>query len=139
MNFKKKLKTRLYTAVALIATGIILILLNIFFKRENTFLSGYGLSLAVIGGVRVRNYLLITKSEESIRKQEIAETDERNISIANKAKSTAFIIYLFIICLVIIALSTMNIYPEFVKLLSVSIALLVLIYWVCYLIMQKKN
>ena len=85
MDFKKKLKTRLYTAISYIVIGIVMIIVSNILKTDNDFLSSFGLALSVCGVVRIRNYFIITKNDETIRKQEIAETDERNISISNKA------------------------------------------------------
>lgn len=139
MDFRKKLKTRLYTAIIMIATGITFIVISAFVSTENEFLSSFGFAWIVIGIVRIRNYFLITKNEETIRKQEIAETDERNIAIANKAKSVAFMVYIFAVCIAVIVLSILNIYRELEKMLCGSVCLLVLIYWVSYHIISRKN
>ena len=90
MEFRKKLKTRLYIAIAYIVIGIITTAAAFVLKIENEFFQSYGIALAVCGILRLRQYIKLTSSEENIRKQEIAESDERNIAIANKARSWAF-------------------------------------------------
>lgn len=137
MDFKKKLKIRLYTAIIYVVLGVMIIVGAFVSKPENDFISSFGLILSVIGIARIRNYFIITKSEESIKKQQIAETDERNISIANKAKSAAFLIYVLILAIAVIILSLLNM-QSIAKWLSYSVCLLITIYWVCYLIYQKK-
>ena len=42
MDFRKKLKTRLYTAIIMIATGIMFIGISAFVSTENEFLSSFG-------------------------------------------------------------------------------------------------
>lgn len=139
MDFKKKLKSRLNVGIIYIMLGIIMIVLSfIISKADNTFVSSFGFALLMIGIVRVRNYLIITKSEENIRKQEIAETDERNISIMHKAKSTAFSIYTLFLSVAVIVLSFLNMH-EVAKWISCSVLLLVVLYWICYLVYQKKT
>ena len=107
-------------------------------KSTNDFISTFGLSLILMGMVRIRNYYIITKNEETIRKQEIAETDERNLLIMHKSKSTAFSIYLLLSCIVVIILSIMNMH-EIAQWISYSVFLLIVIYWICYCVYQKKS
>ena len=138
MEFKKKLKTRLHIAIIYIALGTLMIIGTFVIKPTNDFISAFGFALILMGLVRIRNYYIITKNEETIRKQEIAETDERNLLIMHKAKSTAFSIYLLLSCIVVIVLSIMNIH-DIAQWISYSVFLLIIIYWICYWIYQKKS
>lgn len=138
MDFKKKLKIRLFFAIGYIALGLIMIALFNIIKTENTFLSSFGFALIIVGIAKVRNYFLITKNDETLKKQQIAENDERNISIANKAKSISFIIYIILVCVSIIVLNLLN-QVELATILSVSVCVLVLIYWISYWIISKKS
>lgn len=137
MDFKKKLKTRLYVAITYIVLGIILIGWGFFAQTNNNYMSYLGLALAVIGCVRIRNYVIITRNDESIKKQQIAETDERNISIMHKARSAAFFIYILISCAVVITLSVLNLH-DIAKWIGYSVLSLVVIYWICYWVYQRK-
>ena len=138
MRFRKKLKTRLCVGITYIILGIAMIAVSILSKTENQFISSLGLAFVVLGIVRIRNYFIITKSDESVRKQEIAETDERNLSIANKARSAAFILYVFIAALFVIVMGIIGKF-EVAQWASYSVDLLVAIYWIFYFIYQKKS
>lgn len=137
MEFKKKLKSRLYIAIIYELLGLIMIIGTFITKIDNDFISSFGFALVIMGIVRIRNYFIITKNEENIIKQQIAETDERNISIINKAKSTTFSIYIFLSCIVIITLSFLNMH-EIAQWIALSVCLFIVMYWVCYFIYQKR-
>ena len=138
MDYTKKLKTRLNIAVTYIVLGVVLIAGTFITKTENDFISTSGLVMVIMGLVYIRNYRIITKNEDTIRKQQIIETDERNISIVHKAKSAAFAVYTFILGAAVIVLSFIGMH-EVAKWLAYSVCLLVVIYWICYFIYQKKS
>lgn len=138
MDFKKKLKIRLFYSIACIVSGLAMLVIFNIIKAGNSFLTSFGLGLTVVGIARVRNYFLITKNDETIRKQEIAETDERNIAIANKAKSISFIIYIIFTVIAIIVLHLFN-QTLLATILSTSVCVLIVIYWICYWIINKRS
>ncbi len=138
MDFKKKLKIRLFVAIGYIVLGIAMIILFNIFHTENNFLSSLGFALVVIGIARIRNYLMITKNEETIKKRQIAESDERNISIANRAKSVSFIIYVVMACVAVIVLELFN-ETQLATVLSATVCVLVVVYWISYWIISKKS
>ncbi len=138
MEFKKKLKIRLWVAISYIVLGIAMVTVTIVSKTENQFISSFGLALAVMGIARIRNYFLITKNEDTLRKREIAETDERNVSIVNKARSAAFTVYILLAGIFVIVMGLLD-KIELALWVSYSVSLLVLIYWVCYIVYQKKS
>lgn len=138
MDFRKKLKTRLWVAIIYVALGIIMTVGGTVTKTDNSFISSFGLILAVMGVVRMRNYLIITKNEERIKKQEIMETDERNVSIVNKARSITFTAYVLLLGVAVIVLSLLNM-REIAAWISYSIFLLIIIYWISYFIIRKKS
>lgn len=137
MNFKKKLKTRLYTAITYVVLGTLMIVGGLITNTTNEFISCFGFALVVIGIANIRKYYIITKNEESIKKQEITETDERTISIVHKARSTTFSIYIFLSCTIVIILSLLNMH-DIAKWIAYSVLLLISIYWICYFVYQKK-
>lgn len=59
MDFKKKLKIRLFVAISYVILGIAMIVIFNIIKTENNFLSSFGFALTVIGIARIRNYFLI--------------------------------------------------------------------------------
>ena len=138
MDYKKKLRSRLNIAITYIVLGVIFIVGTFITKTENDFISTFGFMMILMGLVRIRNYRIITKDEDTIRKQQIIETDERNISIVHKAKSGAFPAYTFILGAAVIVLSFIGMH-EVAKWVAYSVCLLVVIYWICYFIYQKKS
>ena len=138
MDFRKKLKIRLFVAIGYMILGLAMIVIFNITKTENDFVSSYGFALTIIGIVRIRNYFMITKNEETITKRQIAETDERNISIANKAKSVSFMIYVLLACVSVIVLELLN-KTQLAMVLSGTVWVLVLIYWISYWIICKKS
>lgn len=138
MKFRKKLKLRLYTALCYIAVGIAMIAGGCFIETDNSFVSSFGFVLTVMGAARVRNYLIITKNEESVRKREIVETDERNIDIIHRSRSAALYIYILLSGTAVAILSLVGAH-EMALGVSYSLAALVLIYWVCYWVYQKRS
>ena len=138
MDYKNKLKTRLYYGIICIVLGAIMIIGVTATKSENEYISAFGFALAMVGVARIIQYLKITKNEDSIKKQKINETDERNISIIQKAKSATFSIYLLISCSVVIITALIDM-PDVAKWVGYSQFVLVIIYWICYFIYQKKS
>lgn len=138
MDFKKKLKIRLFVAISYVILGIAMIVVFNVIKTENSFFSSFGFALAIIGIARIRNYFLITKDEETITKRQIAENDERNISIANKAKSVAFLAYILVVCTSITILYALN-KTQLAFILSGTVCFLLLVYWISYWIISKKS
>lgn len=137
MDFERKLKIRLWNAIVCIVLGIALIVIANVTKARDSFISSFGFALALVGAMRVRNYLMITKNEETIRKQQIAESDERNIAISNKAKSLAFGIYVCIAGAVVIALEILNI-TLIATVVAYSVCAMLILYWVAYWIVRRK-
>lgn len=137
MDFKKKLKMRLYTALGCIVIGLAMIAADWVWETENELLSAFGFALIGCGIVRIRNYFLITKNEETIRKREIAEKDERNIAISNRAKSAAFSIYLFLVCVAVIAAEFMG-KSALASGLAFSVCALLVLYWASYYVIRKR-
>ncbi|MBQ3054531.1 MAG: hypothetical protein IJC88_00315 [Oscillospiraceae bacterium] len=137
MDYKKKLKQRLYIGMICIALGIMMIVGVFASESNNEFISAFGFAIVMVGVARIIQYLRITKDEERIEKQKINETDERNLSIIQKARSAAFSIYLFITCTAIIITSLFDMH-EVANLLGYSQLVLIVIYWICYWIYQKE-
>ncbi|MBE6903119.1 MAG: hypothetical protein E7480_00730 [Ruminococcaceae bacterium] len=138
MDFRKKLKIRLFIAISYIVLGLCMIIVFNIINTQNDFLSSFGFALVVIGIVRMRNYFLITKNEETIKKQQIAENDERNIAIANKAKSISFMIYVMVACIAIIILQILN-KSELASILGANVCFILVVYWISYFIIRKKS
>ena len=137
MDYRKKLKVRTWVALTYIILGIAAMAAAIIAKTDNDFVSALGFALIIMGVARLRNHRRITKSEETIKHQEIAETDERNLLIIRNARSTAFIIYLLLTAVAVIVLSLLK-FKEAASFISLSMFSLVVIYWICYFVYRKK-
>ena len=137
MDYKKKLKQRLYIGLINITLGIAMIIGVLASNSDNDLISAFGLAVAMVGITRIIQYLKITKNDSSIKKQEIYETDERNLLIIQKARSTAFTIYLIVTCTAVIITSLLDM-PDVANQIGYSQLILVVIYWICYWIYQKK-
>lgn len=138
MNFKKKLKIRLYCGIGFTLLGIAIIVISNLIRPANEYLSMFGLCMAVVGINRIRHYFLITKNEETIQKREVAESDERNIYISSKARSIAFYIYVLAVSLAVIVFHILG-RQEIAVFLFYTVCLLLVIYWITYFIVRKKS
>ena len=137
MDFRKKLKTRLYLGISFIILGIGMIVAGFVVKTDNQYVSSFGLVWVVVGIVCIKQYFGITKNEERLRKQEIEETDERNIAIVHKARSWAFSFYVILGCLAVIVLSLLSL-QDIASWIGVGVFSLIAIYWICYFIVRRK-
>ena len=137
MEFKKKLKTRLYIALSYIVLGIVLIAANALNHFENDFFLSFGITLLVMGIIRLIRHRKVTKDESTIRRQEVAETDERTLMMAEKARSWAFTYSILIAGIAVIVLSLLGKHDTaqpFAWFVCGQVAL----YWICWMILRKK-
>lgn len=137
MEFKKKLKTRLYIAVSYIVLGLILILADALNHFDNDFSFSFGVALVVMGAVRLIRHKKITKDDTSIRKQEIAETDERFLMMSERAKSWAFSFSLLAGGLGVIVLSLLGKHSQ-AQPFAWYVCGMIFLYWICWNILRKK-
>lgn len=135
MDFKKRMKIRLWTNIIYILLGIAMIVVGFITKTENEFVSSFGLTLTVVGLVLIKRN--IVTSEEKLKRREIAENDERNIAIVHKARSWAFSFYVILGCLAVIVLSLLSL-QDIASWIGVGVFSLIAIYWICYFIVRKK-
>ena len=137
MDFEKKLKQRILTARIFLVAGPILMAVSIWQNLDNEFFFAWGTALLVIGIVRLRQYRKIMASPETMRAREVAETDERNVMLANKAKSWAFWWYIILCGTAVIVLEFMG-KVELATLLAYSVCALMVLYWGCYYVLKRK-
>ncbi len=135
MEFKKRLKIRLQTAIFYVVIGIILILANI--VKHDEMMSTFGILFLVMGIARIVQYKRITKDEESIRRQEIIETDERNIALWTNARSQTFTVYIMLAAISIVVFYILKMY-YIAKIIGLMLSAFILIYWICYYIISKR-
>lgn len=137
MEFKKKLKQRLYIAVSYILIGLILIVADALNHFNNYFFFSFGFALLVMGVLRLLRHRKITKDEKSMRKQELMEKDERYIMMSERAKSWAFSFSLMTAGFAVIVLSLLG-YHDVAQPLAWYVCGQVALYWVFWFILGKK-
>ena len=137
MDFKKRMRQRWYLAVSYCVIGLALIVVFWFGETENYFINSFGFALLAIGITRIVQNRKITKSEESMHKREIMESDERYRMIAERAKGWAFSFCLMAASIVTIVLSVFG-YHDHAQPFGWIVALMVAIYWIFWLIANKK-
>lgn len=137
MNYKEKIKMKRILSWIYISLGIFMIVIFNLVKTDNAFLSYFGFSLFVVGVAQLRKYARIIKNEETLRKYEIAESDERLIQIAAKARGAAFAIYIIVSCVLSILLHLFE-KTALATFLGGTVCFLVLVYWISYILISKK-
>ena len=137
MEFKKKLKQRLYIALSYIAIGIALIAADVLNHFENTFIFSFGVTMLVMGVIRLIRHWKITKDDASIRKQELSETDERIRMISERARSWAFSYSIMIAGIAVIVLSLLGKHDAALP-FAWYVCGMVVLYWIFWLILRKK-
>ena len=137
MDFKKKMKQRLYLAVAYIITGLLLLTAELTAGLENSFFTAFGFALVTMGILRIGNYRKITRNDQSLRQQELTETDERNRMMAERARSWAFSLSVLAAGVIVIVLSLLGYHDE-ALLFAWFVCGMTLLYWVCWIIIRKK-
>ena len=135
MDFKKRMKIRLWTNIIYIVLGVAMIAVGLITKTDNEFVSSFGLTLTVVGLALIKKNIIT--SEEKLKRREIAENDERNIAIVHKARSWAFSFYVILGCLAVIVLSLLSL-QDIASWIVVGVFSLIAIYWICYFIVRKK-
>ena len=135
MDFKKRMKIRLWTNIIYIILGVAMIAVGLITKTDNEFVSSFGLTLTVVGLALIKKNIIT--SEEKLKRREIAENDERNIAIVHKARSWAFSFYVILGCLAVIVLSLLSL-QDIASWIGVGVFSLIAIYWICYFIVRRK-
>ena len=137
MEFKKKLKQRLYIAVSYIVIGLVLIAADALNHFENQFFFSFGIALIVMGILRLIRHRKITRDDASIHRQEVAETDERTLMMNEKARGWAFACSILIAGVAVIVLSLLGKH-EAAQPFAWYVCGQICLYWVCWCIIRKK-
>ena len=137
MDFEKKLKLRLNTGIAYCVIGVILIVADIFMDFENYFISTFSITLLLLGILRIVQNKRITKSEKAMHKCEVAETDERNKMIAERAKSWSFSCSILLAGIIVIVLSFLG-YHDQAQPFGWFVCVMITLYWVFWFVARRK-
>lgn len=119
-----------------IIIGIVLFVLGVF-EKVDSFWSGMGSTLVMIGIIRIVRYHRLNKDEAYREKVEIELTDERNHFLRNKAWAWAG--YLFVIISSLLAIvfriigeNVLSIYAGF------STCVVIGLFWISFIYLKKK-
>ena len=119
-----------------IVAGIILFGLGVF-EILDSFWSGMGSTLCVIGIIRIVRDYRLNKDEEYREKVEIELTDERNRFIRNKAWAWAGYLYILICASLTIIFRIMN-QNVLSMYASGSTCLVLALFWLSYIYLKRK-
>ena len=137
MDFKKKMNQRFAIAVGYILLGLVLVIADLLKGLDNYFFFSFGFALVIMGILRLFQYRKITKNDQTLRKQELAESDERIRMIAERARSWAFSYSLMGAGIVVIVLSVMGKHDEALP-FAWYVCGMCILYWICFAIIRKK-
>ncbi|MCH5186684.1 MAG: hypothetical protein J1F64_11275 [Oscillospiraceae bacterium] len=136
MKFENKIKARIYLMSAYAVIGVILCVLGYTRITSNDMLTAWGIALFAGGTVHIIRNIRLMKNSKKMQALEIAERDERNIMLREKARSLAFGIYLMIMGLAVGVMLLLN--KSFGVVIAYNICTLVLIYCICYWVIRRK-
>ena len=136
MEFKKKMQQRRIIALSYMALGFVLVMTDLL-KVENGYFFSFGLAMILMGILRLFQYRKITRNDQSMRKQELAESDERTRMIAERARSWAFSLSITGSGIVVIVLSLLGRHEEALP-FAWYVCGMVVLYWISFVIIRKK-
>ena len=137
MEYKKKLKQRLFVNLAWAVLGAGMILYWFLSGTGNTYSLSLGIVFIIMGIIRTVQYNHIVHDKKAMKEKEIAETDERNKMMSERAKSWTFSLSLFIagdICIILSLLGKHEAAQPFAWYVCGMTA----VYWICWNIIRKK-
>ena len=103
----------------------------------DSFWSGMGAALVVVGVLRIIRTVRLHQDESYRQKVETEVSDERNRFIRSKAWAWAG--YLYILTAAILSIVLRVVGQELLSLAaSASVALMVLLYWIAFVLLRKK-
>ena len=137
MEFKKKMKQRLTVAVSYIVFGLALVVTDATNGFENDFYFSFGITLTVMGILRFFQYRKITKDDRTMRKQEVAESDERTRMMAEKARSWAFTLSITGAGIYVIVMNLLG-HQEEAQPYAWYVCGMVALYWISFFLIRKK-
>ena len=137
MDFRKKMKQRLWIAISYIALGLILVIADAVNHFENYFFSSFGFALVIMGILRIIRHRKTMRNDQSIRKQELAESDERIRMIAERARSRVFSLSVTGAGILVIVLNILGHHDAALP-FAWYVCGMVVLYWICFSVIRKK-
>ena len=137
MKYKNRIKTRIYTMAAYIIIGSVMCALKLSGTVENNYLWTWGIALVVCGAVHLIRNIRIIRNPERMQEIAIAEKDERNIMLYEKARSLAFAVYIMAAGIAAIVMFLLEM--EFAgQILAYNVCGFILIYMISYAVIKRK-
>ena len=96
-----------------------------------------GVAFVVIGALQIARNIRYLRSADYRAKVDTANKDERNRFLANKAWAWAGYLYVMIAAAASIALKLLG-HDLLCQAAAFSVCGIMVLYWVCYLVLQKK-
>ena len=137
MEFEKKVKNRMYLMILYIIIGAAVWAVTFFNKNVNDTLSAMGIALVAAGAAQLGRCIYLLKNPDMLRDREIAEKDERNIMLMERARSWSFAAYIILAGISVFVLFALN-YDIAGRVVAFTVCGFCLIYWVCYMIAKRK-
>ena len=137
MDYQKRMQQRLYFNIGYCVLGLVMMGISYFTGAVGNYLFSFGTALLFLGVFMFLKHFRILRNKELMHKMEMAEKDERNQMIANKARSWAFSLYIIIAGVAVLTLNLLG-QSEAALPYAWSVCALVAIYWVSWIILKKK-
>lgn len=127
---------RMIMSIIWVILGLALIGLS-FAGKVDEFWNGMGFALAIVGALQLLRQHRFMKSEKYREAVEIAETDERNHFIRNKAWAWAGYLFVIIagVSVVIFKIAGQDLLSYAA---AMGVCLLMVLYWIAYHILKRK-
>ena len=129
-------KVKLSFNIVYVIVGAVLIGFALFEKLDS-FWSGMGSALLVVGLINLIKIHRLNKSEEYREKLEIELTDERNQFIRNKAWAWSGYLFVLISAVACIVFKVMNL-DQLSLYASFSVCLVLVLFWTSHTILKRK-
>ena len=137
MKYKNRMKMRTVTMTVYAVIGAALSVFSYIGIIENDFVRALGAALFLCGIIKAVRYTMIMKDPDKMDKIEIAEQDERNIMLYEKARSLAFAAFITMAGIAVIVLYILN-QTLAGLIVAYTVCGYVLLYWICYMIVKRK-
>lgn len=129
-------KYRMIYQAMLFIIGVLLIILG-FVGNINDIWFSIGIAFVTCSTIRITRYTKMAKNPEYKEKIEIAQTDERNIKIAEKTASTTFRIGILTMCIAELFLFAFEMKTEG-TILGLAVCGFLFLYWIMFFVYNKK-
>lgn len=139
MEFKKKIKQRMIMQIVFLLLILIPSIIAFVIGNEavRDFVIPFAMMVTIINGAKIYSNIMLLRNEGKLKKREITEKDERNLSIAVRARGITFYISVFSACFAILMLSIFG-YQREMQVIMYCLCYVLVVYYAVYHILQRK-